>query len=72
MLECEIQSINQSFRHSHTHTHTHIHMRIYLIGFMGAGKSFFGKKLAAAFDFDFIDLDERIEKGEAKNYFCYF
>jgi len=39
---------------------------IYLIGFMGSGKSSFGKKLAAALQFHFIDLDKRIEKQTGK------
>lgn len=37
-------------------------MRIYLIGFMGSGKSYFGYQLAELFDYRFIDLDELIEK----------
>ncbi len=36
-------------------------MRIYLIGFMGSGKSSMGKKLAARMGYSYIDLDERIE-----------
>ncbi|MBW6500938.1 MAG: shikimate kinase [Bacteroidales bacterium] len=36
--------------------------KIYLIGFMGSGKSTAGKKLAAGLDWDFIDLDKRIEQ----------
>lgn len=36
--------------------------KIYLIGFMGSGKSTAGKKLAAGLGWDFIDLDKRIEK----------
>ncbi len=39
---------------------------IYLIGFMGSGKSTFGKKLAAALQFHFIDLDKKIEKQTGK------
>jgi len=37
-------------------------MHIYLIGFMGAGKTTIGKKLAAKLNRTFIDLDEIIEK----------
>jgi shikimate kinase len=37
-------------------------MRIFLIGFMGAGKSFLGKALANSLDIGFVDLDEVIEK----------
>jgi len=35
---------------------------IYLIGYMGSGKSTAGRKLAAKLKLDFIDLDEFIEK----------
>ena len=36
-------------------------MRIYLIGFMGSGKSFTGKRLAGLLNIPFSDLDEGIE-----------
>jgi shikimate kinase len=36
-------------------------MRIYLIGYMGSGKSSIGKRLALRMNFSFIDIDERIE-----------
>lgn len=36
-------------------------MRIFLIGFMGSGKSYTGKRLAKALKYPFIDLDEWIE-----------
>ena len=39
-------------------------MRIYLIGFMGCGKSTWGKKLAEKLDCAFIDIDKRIEAIE--------
>ena len=35
---------------------------VYIIGFMGSGKSTAGKKLAALLGWSFIDLDERIEE----------
>ncbi len=34
---------------------------IYLLGFMGSGKSFFGKSLSQRFDLNYLDLDEFIE-----------
>lgn len=36
--------------------------RIFLIGFMGAGKSTLGKKLAKLLDRPFIDLDKEVER----------
>ena len=39
-------------------------MQIFLIGFMGSGKSHCGKLWAANSDFSFIDLDAVIEKNE--------
>lgn len=41
-------------------------MRIFLLGFMGAGKSTAGKLLATKLNLKFIDLDEEIEKAEGK------
>jgi shikimate kinase len=42
-------------------------MRVFLIGFMGCGKSTIGKALAKQMGFDFIDLDKYIEKKEVKS-----
>lgn len=39
-------------------------MRIFLIGFMGSGKSYTGKRIAQAMNFDFLDLDELITDNE--------
>ncbi len=39
-------------------------MRIFLIGFMGAGKSYWGRELARHFQAPFFDLDELIESRE--------
>jgi len=36
-------------------------MKIFLIGFMGSGKTSVGKKLAKSLDSDFIDLDRLVE-----------
>ncbi|RMA96113.1 shikimate kinase [Hydrogenothermus marinus] len=41
-------------------------MNIYLIGFMGSGKSTVGKILAEKLNMQFIDLDEEIERRENK------
>jgi len=35
--------------------------KIFLIGFMGSGKSTIGKKLASHLNWSFVDLDEKIE-----------
>jgi shikimate kinase len=41
-----------------------INMKIYLIGFMGSGKSYLGKRLSTELGFQFLDLDEVIEAAE--------
>ncbi len=38
--------------------------KIYLVGFMGAGKTSVGRALARRLDWQFIDIDERIEQRE--------
>ncbi len=40
--------------------------RVYIIGFMGSGKSTAGKKLASLLGWSFIDLDKRIEEKAGK------
>lgn len=37
-------------------------MRIYLLGFMGSGKTSLGRRLAKKLDFVFVDLDNEIER----------
>jgi len=39
-----------------------MHTRIFLIGFMGSGKSTLGAKLARRLDYQFIDMDQLIEE----------
>lgn len=39
-------------------------MLIFLIGFMGCGKSYVGRNLAPLLDYDYIDLDKHIEAIE--------
>jgi len=34
--------------------------KIYLLGFMGSGKSFVGQQLATVLDIEFLDLDDYI------------
>jgi shikimate kinase len=40
--------------------------RVYIIGFMGSGKSTTGKRLAATLGWQFIDLDKEIELNAGK------
>jgi len=42
-------------------------MRIFLVGFMGCGKTSIGRKLAARLNTDFIDLDDYIERNAGKS-----
>ena len=39
-------------------------MTIFLVGYMGSGKSTIGKKLAHNLKHDFIDLDQYIQEQE--------
>lgn len=41
--------------------------KIFLVGFMGCGKSTFGRKLAQKLNWDFIDMDDYIEEVYAKS-----
>lgn len=41
-------------------------MRIYLIGYMGSGKSFLGRKFSKHLGLQFIDMDHYIEKRNYK------
>ena len=47
-------------------------MIIFLLGFMGAGKTTIGRDLANSMNFKFIDLDEYIEKKENSTVFDIF
>jgi shikimate kinase len=42
-------------------------MLIFLLGFMGSGKSHCGKKIAASFGCAFVDLDHEIEASEKQS-----
>lgn len=41
-------------------------MKIYLVGFMGAGKTTIGRELAGRIDAPFFDLDELVEAAEGR------
>lgn len=42
-------------------------MKLFLLGFMGSGKSTAGRRLAKKINFSFLDLDEHIEKDYGKS-----
>ncbi|HEX5001402.1 MAG TPA: shikimate kinase [Bacteroidia bacterium] len=42
-------------------------MMIFLIGFMGSGKTTVGKRLAKALAMEFVDLDELVEQSSGKS-----
>lgn len=42
-----------------------MHSRIFLIGYMGSGKTSHGKKIARMMGYDFLDMDEWISKEES-------
>jgi shikimate kinase len=44
----------------------HDHQVVYIIGFMGSGKTTVGKKLATLLGWSFIDLDNKIEEHTGK------
>ena len=44
-------------------------MKIFVVGFMGAGKTTVGRELAARLGAPFFDLDELIESGEQASIF---
>ena len=41
--------------------------KVYLVGFMGAGKTTVGRALAKRLDWRFEDIDERIERAEQRD-----
>ena len=51
---------------------TNHHHLIFLIGFMGCGKTTLGRKLAKRIGYDFIDLDEELEKHVGMSITDYF
>ncbi|WP_442588956.1 shikimate kinase [Pedobacter sp. AW31-3R] len=47
-------------------------MKIFLIGFMGCGKSTLGRKLAVKMAYDLIDLDHKVEEKTGSTIASYF
>lgn len=45
---------------------------VFLIGFMGSGKSTLGPFLAKELDYEYVDLDEAIEQGERQSIHAIF
>ncbi len=43
-----------------------LHNTVFLVGFMGAGKTSVGRALAARLGWRFVDLDERIERASGR------
>lgn len=41
--------------------------RVFLVGFMGSGKTTLGRSLAARLNYEFLDLDDRIEQQEGQS-----
>lgn len=51
---------------SHNYNFRGLGGKIFIIGFMGSGKTYWGKKWARQSGLAFFDLDEEIEKQEGK------
>lgn len=51
---------------------TNIHGPVFLIGFMGSGKTTTGKKMAVFLNYEFIDLDKKIENAQGITIAQYF
>jgi shikimate kinase len=47
-------------------------MVIYLVGFMGSGKTHIGKLLAKRIGYDFVDMDEYFEMNQAQSVATFF
>ncbi len=43
-----------------------MNQHVFLIGFMGSGKTYWGERLSAALQTPFVDLDRLIEQGEGE------
>ena len=42
-------------------------MKVYLVGFMGCGKSSIGKMLARELGYTFVDMDKRLSEREGRS-----
>src|SRR5688572_20150646 len=51
------------FAHFHTFTQR---MKIFLVGFMGAGKTYWGQQLSQKLNLPFFDLDDQVVSHEGK------
>lgn len=47
-------------------------MKVFLVGFMGCGKTTLGRKLSSSLGYEFTDLDELIEKNSGMSISQYF
>ena len=56
-----------TFPHSHISTFPHLPMRIFLIGFMGSGKTYWGRQLGQKLGIPFFDLDEQVVNHAGKS-----
>ncbi len=65
LVEIQFDIENKIIEQLSSYTRPH-KKKIALIGFMGAGKSAIGKGLAKYLDWNYIDIDEQIEKQEYK------
>src|SRR5512143_1730792 len=52
---------------SHVAPRIAMHSNVYLVGFMGAGKTCVGRRLAEMLSCGFIDLDDRIEENAGRS-----
>jgi shikimate kinase len=56
-----------TFPHSHISKFPHLPMRIFLIGFMGSGKTYWGRQLGQKLGIPFFDLDEQVVNHAGKS-----
>ena len=44
-----------------------VHSRIYVVGFMGSGKTMRGREMAELLNYQFVDLDQFVEAAAGKS-----